>query len=43
MRPLLIPSIGPTGICQSDIFIYFLSTVKEKAPDLDLRPSRFLL
>jgi hypothetical protein len=41
MRPLLIPSIGHTGICQFGIFIYFLSTVKENEPDLDYHPSDF--
>jgi len=42
MRPLLAHFIGPTGIGQSDVSIYFLCTVKEKAPDLGFRILRFL-
>jgi hypothetical protein len=43
MPPLLTYFIGPTGIGQSDVSIYFLSAVKEKATDSGFRLLRFLL
>jgi len=43
MLPLVIHFIGPTGIGQPDVSLYFLCTVKEKAPDLGFRLLRFLL
>jgi hypothetical protein len=43
MRPLLTYFIGPIGIGQSDVSIYVLCAVKEKAPDFGFRRLRFLL